>query len=580
MIKSHGKYPRKATYWRKSTARGGSNYPFKNPSSDIKYLLGDLFLSFDDMSDEVTFPLKVSWLYGFGTNPVSPPSGYPTPAHAYDIIITDAADEVVFDSTTGSMKGPDTWDNRLKIIEWQNSEGRILRVTTHTEWTQEDIDAGLDVTYDDYIEPVNGELQQDTWFKLPKRVKSITVGLNTYTAKPIILQEGNNVQINRGAEFEIPEIEIPEFNIGLTTNRLVTGERLSNKISLRSEPGVGTGRAPSLDPCGSSSRDIKIINGQRGNEHQNFFWDTEGCIRSQRTIGLVSETPRTFDYASTTLAATNAKSAIEVHNDCSNCCDCTYFAQTYQGLKRQWNLYKEVANSATATRDILHTNIDRWKVQKTIREKENLSIKCRQDGEGKVTWGVNFCNPLDCCLSQGYIYIVFIYRVNGVIQLPTVTPYDCNVTEIETSEQCLGPEDALLEQVGTSMLAWKLNWQYVDPGDMVTVTGRLCFPDAIGDLAETPTVSVQAYAVCGWENIASCMNSTDDEITTWKTARTLTLGDCLIPGYLSTIGMGWPGSGGPYAQKLSDQILGVGGGNPYCSNCHCTVPDSESESSS
>ena len=548
---------------------GGSNYPFKNPSSDIKYLLGDLFLSFDDMDDAVTFPLKVSWLYGFGTNAVSPPSGYPSPTHAYDIIITDNNGNFVFDSTVASMKGPDIWDNRLKIIEWQNNDGRILRVTTHTEWTQEDIAAGLDVTYDNYIEPTSGELQQESWFKLPKRVKSITVGLNTYTAKPVILQEGNNVQINRGAEFEVPDIEIPEFNIGITTNRLITGERLSNAISIRSEPGVGTGRAPALDPCGTATGDIKIINGQKSNEHQNFFWDAEGCIRSQRTIGLVSEAPRTFDYASSTLSAENAKSAIEVHNDCSNCCDCTYFAQTYQGLKRQWNLYKAVANSATATRDILHTNIDRWTEQKAIREQENLVVKCRADGEGKVTFGVNFCNPLDCCLYRGFTYIVFIYRVNGVIQQPTVAPYDCEVTEMETSAECLGPEPILLEakDYNTYHLAYRVNWEFCDPGDMVTLTGRLCFPDASGG----DIVNVQAYATVGWEGVLECQNSTDEYIAQWKLDREITISDCLIESYLSTIGMAWPstGSNGPYTQKLSSQLLDVAANNPYCSNCNC-----------
>ena len=555
---------------------GGSNYPFKNPSSDIKYLLGDLFLSFDDMADEVTFPLKVSWLYGFGTNVVSPPSGYPSPTHAYDMIITDNVNNVVFDSTTATMKGPDTWDNRLKIIEWQDATGRILRVTTHTEWTQEDIDAGLDVTYDEYIEPTNGELQQETWFKIPKRVKSITVGVNTFTAKPIILQEGNNVQINRGAEFEVPDIEIPNFDFGITTNRLITGERLSNRISLRSEPGVGTGRAPALDPCGTRSGDIKIINGQQGNEHQNFFWDTEGCIRNQRPVGLVSSAPRTLDYASTTLTPANAPHAIENRNDCNNCCDCTYFAQTYQGLKRQWNLYKEVAQSATATRDILHTNIDRWVAQKAIREQENISVKVRADGEGKVTWGVNFCNPLDCCLFQGYTYIVFIYRVNGVIQLPTVSPYDCNVTMLETSEQCLGEEPALLEKADTYGLAYKVNWQYCDPGDMVTLSGRICFPDALGGA----DIDVQAYSIVGWKGITECQNSTDEEITSWKADRLLGIGDCLVPTYLPLIGMSWPDDavvGGPYAQKLSTQLLDVSVINPYCSNCNCTL-DSESES--
>ena len=73
----------------------GTNYPFVQPSLDIQYLLGDLFLSFDDLSDTYEFPLKVSWLFGFGVTVVAPPAGYPTPTHARDIIVTDVNDVVV-----------------------------------------------------------------------------------------------------------------------------------------------------------------------------------------------------------------------------------------------------------------------------------------------------------------------------------------------------------------------------------------------------------------------------------------------------------------------------------------------------
>lgn len=129
---------------------GGTNYPFVQPSSDIQYLLGDLFVSFDDLDDTYVFPLKVSWMYGFGTNAVAPPAGYPAPTHAQDIIVTDANDVVVFDSTTATKFTSDVWDSRLLILEWTNTDS-ILRCVQHTEWTQADIDDGLDKVYDDYI---------------------------------------------------------------------------------------------------------------------------------------------------------------------------------------------------------------------------------------------------------------------------------------------------------------------------------------------------------------------------------------------------------------------------------------------
>ena len=132
----------------------------------------------------------------------------------------------------------------------------------------------------------------------------------------------------------------------------------------------------------------------------------------------------------------------------------------------------------------------------------------------------------------------------------------------------------LLEPQDTRMLAYRVNWENCDPGDMVTITGRLCFPDAIGSSG----VSVQAYATVGWEGVLDCQNSTDAYITQWKLDREIAITDCLIESYLSTIGMSWPstGSNGPYTQKLSSQILDVSSANPYCSNCNCSG-ESESE---
>ena len=58
---------------------GGSNYPFTQPSDDIKELLGDFFVSFDDIDEEIVYPLRVVWLYGFGDVSVSAPPEYSRP---------------------------------------------------------------------------------------------------------------------------------------------------------------------------------------------------------------------------------------------------------------------------------------------------------------------------------------------------------------------------------------------------------------------------------------------------------------------------------------------------------------------
>lgn len=215
--------------WVDQPNNSGTNYPFVAPSDDIKYLLGDLFVSFDDISDTFVWPLKIAWLYGFGSNVVSAPPGYPTPVNAFDIIIQDANNVVVFNSTESTRFTNNLWDNRLRILEWTNVD-RVLRCTHHIAWTQQDIDDGLTVTYDNYIEPVSGVLQTDTWYKLPKRVLSLQVGVETVEhSKLVTFSEGYNMQLEHLDESIAPVLTLPNFS---STKKLVLGEEsLINFVS-------------------------------------------------------------------------------------------------------------------------------------------------------------------------------------------------------------------------------------------------------------------------------------------------------------------------------------------------------------
>ena len=172
----------------------GSDFPFVRPSYDVQQLFGDLFLSFDDLDDVVSYPLKVSWCYGFGDVNNTPPVGYPTPTHDYDIVITDANDLTVFDSTQASTMYTSIWDDRLLIVEWQNPTGGVCRVVNYLAWTQDDVDQGIVRDYDKYLEVTDGELHASCWYKIPKRLRSIQVGVNNFSSSKLItFEEGYNM---------------------------------------------------------------------------------------------------------------------------------------------------------------------------------------------------------------------------------------------------------------------------------------------------------------------------------------------------------------------------------------------------
>ena len=533
---------------------GGSNYPFVDPSEDVYQLLGDFFFSFDDVKDEIVFPLRVAWLYGFGSNPVSPIANYPTPVHTHDIVVVDALNNVVFNSTLAENFNSEVWDNRLLILEWQLSD-RVLRCTTHTDWTSADISQGKTKTYDEYIEPINGELQQDTYYKIPKRVTSLLVGLTKIKGTRAVLQPGYNFEIVATDEDEIEELVIDDLDefelVGEVEENNPT--RRVNSITLNAEAGTGLGL---FSACNEDEVVIRTVNGIGPNAYNNLVFDSEGCIRNHRPVSVIQQDPRLFDYAGINLSSTQAASALSVENDCTNCCDCTYFAQTYQGIKRQWFLYRDIANAAKITRDKLRIDINRWESQKRIREQSTLRLSLRPDGNGKVTWGVSFCNATSCCLQDIKIRLTWLTYVNGQLTPQEKKAYSCGNVDVEGSGVCEGSEKAVLSERAKGTIN-SLFIDFADPQSVTTVTGRICFPDSLD--VEEGDFRIKLHAMIYVGNKIQ----TDDSPCTPQFQQSY---DADVLSWWNRYGVPAP----PFlqAQKLS-VVYDVDKQSPFCRSCGC-----------
>ena len=105
----------------------GTNYPFIRPSSDVQHLLGDFYLSYKETATCYAYPFRISWLYGFGDQEPSSPSGK-TPTHTHDIEIKDSNDVIVFDSSVnGVVYREFLWGDRFLIVEWHfPSDNKII----------------------------------------------------------------------------------------------------------------------------------------------------------------------------------------------------------------------------------------------------------------------------------------------------------------------------------------------------------------------------------------------------------------------------------------------------------------------
>jgi hypothetical protein len=530
----------------------GTNYPFVSPSDDIKHLLGDLFLSFDDLADTVVYPLRVSWLYGFGTDVVTPPTGVPTPTHSHDIVIVDANNVVVFNSTLATRFTATPWDNRLLILEWTGSS--VLRCTMHTAWTPADIASNRTRTYANHIEPDDGELQADTWFKMPKRVLSVRIGNTKMQATQLTFAGGYNIELATETD-AAAGIEFTTFG---DTKSLVAGDRTSHRISLSAEPGSGLGVFPG---CADPAATIRTINKVQGSSHQNFTFETEGCIRTQRPVGIVTTSPRVLDCSAEGLTPTNAASTISLANNCKNCCDCTYFAQTYQGLKRQWFLYGETAQAAEQARDLYAANKTRWLANKALREADTLRVRVAIDGSSKLSWGVAHANASKCCLYGVTLQLTWLYYVNNVLAIPAMTTYDCNKTKIEGSEQCDGPE-SISGTTSANGLLTLINWNHSKPQSNTTVYGRHCFADAVNLAPDT--LKVRLHAVIWWNNADN--DPSNNQACNYNTLQSSDFDSDVLATWAS-YGIDVPTNG--HAQQLSPRVS-VTASSPYCDSCQCT----------
>jgi hypothetical protein len=470
----------------------GSDYPFVNPSKDIKQLLGDLFVSFDDLRDQVVYPLRVAWLYGFGETVVPEilpfPLQPPRPFGSHEIIIVDTNNEIVFNSLSSDYPQETVWDDRLLILEWKSANS-ICRCVKYLEWTQTDIDSGQNKEYDNYIIPENGELQADCWYKLPKRVTSVKVDSVVVRSQPLKFEEGYNIGMSVLEDGILTAAENLVFE---GVENLEPGTRKVTRVEIDATAGNGLGVFPG---CTEVIPEIRTINKIKGNAHQNFVYDMEGCLRVQRPLALLSDIPREFIYPGND--PSNTKATIVAYNDCKNCCDCLYFAQTYQGLKRQWNLYKEVSKLAEETRDVYVRSSDRWLAEKAAREAKKLRLRIFPDGLGKLRWGAAFCNSSPYCVAGVTNYFVFLVYVDGVLTQPTRAVYTCGPTSLEGSAQCSGPESLVVSQSETASNVFSGSWDYSDPQSQTTINGKLCFPD-VNDLPEG-SVEVQAWSAVTWE---------------------------------------------------------------------------------
>ena len=379
----------------------GHEYPLVQPSSDVRYLIADAYLNFDDPADydssltEYTLPFSIKWLYGFGCDDAAKPAWAPDPIHYAEILIVDADDRTVFDSTVASSHTEDTWSDRLNVHEWKTDDS-IMKLVVHTKW-QEDYVTPQD--YPVHLAPTSAVLDERAVERQPKRLKSLLVGLQNITGDDIELQAGYNIDlIDQGAIEEASPLAF----VGGQISGGITSLRAGHRLELSGAPGGGLGLFPG---CGELDTAVRTINGIPANEHGDWLLIPEQCYWYERPSTVI----RHGDIYNRRIVQVT-QNTIQLHNNCVPCCECEDFVEVKLAVDAQYDEWRTIGQGAEQTRDLYKDNRDRWLEQKLCREDQPQRLNVEAHCSSYISIGYTFCNTgLECVGPLEVIFEVTTY---------------------------------------------------------------------------------------------------------------------------------------------------------------------------
>ena len=365
--------------------QSGLDYPFVAPSSDIRELVADFYLEYDDPGfyapiPQIRHPLKIKWLYGVGCIDNSPVPDMPTPVNAADILVVDSNDAVVFDSTaadsgnTPKLFTQKNWGNDYKIYEWIGVDA-VCRLVIYTTQAPDQI---MPQNYPKNFAPVNAVLDARAVYKIPKRVKTLKVLLNTIRGKEVDIVSG--------------------YNFLTTYDAAITEDlRHKNQIVFNAEPGFGLGK---YSDCADTSPVIVKLNGVTGS---NVNISAADCIWTQvNTQFNQNETaiaPVIEDSANPAIYPRGTGTLV-LGSNCGACCSCDDYVNVGRYMNCVHGRYGNIGGVAKSVLAQHSLNIDRWLAQRECRIQKPIKLAMTPQRCPTADIVVQYCNLCETCAED------------------------------------------------------------------------------------------------------------------------------------------------------------------------------------
>lgn len=449
--------------------QGGDNYPFsEQPSDDISDLVADLYFGFEAEVCDITYPLKLAWLSGFGEVNNPPIEGWPEPTHEYDLVITDGDDNVVFDSTEADWFEYREWGDRLRVAEWR-TDTKVCRIVWHVAWDPDRLPEYR--TYDRYIQPENALIDARACEEWARRLNTVIVetesGDVTANATSLKFQAGYNMQML------VEAVETLQGAVSAT------------EVELSALAGAGLGQYPG---CSDTENTIRSISGVAPDKNGNFIIDTgdadgkPSCYRISVPSVITNEESHVVEIEEATL---------ELANDCDPCCQCSQYEAVYNAIVRLHNRYVALAQRAACVRDKYEENRERWIEAGRDRLAKPLRLVVMPGNGCVVEVAGAYCNNTGECIDDLELRFEVSAPYEGIVTCDR-TFRSGNITGSDRAAGCLSPTTLERTQAVVDWGTVSIFFDRIPKGGMAYGRFQIQFPEGCID-GDQITVSLQGF---------------------------------------------------------------------------------------
>lgn len=395
----------------------GTNYPFVRPSTDLRWLISDLWFAHSDTAAQP--PLFVQQLLHFGRPLLLEPPG-PETEHPCDIILVDANSDVVCDTRQAESYTGRAFGNRFYIHEWLFLD-KVCRVVQHTKLRLTQLEAMRVTETDDLVttedlqqriieqlsspvpvllSPESGELDERAHELIPERITSIQVGTDIITGNVTIVA-GYNVQLEKDQSNSRSVISpIPGFASAANTGL----NAVESTIVLSAVAGGGSGAFPG---CQDTNLGLRSINGVTADASGSFLLGATGCLFVRPPYLL--DTPTQL-----------ASASLRMGNNCTVCSSCDDYLKVYSIEQGLHDRLARIGDSTAGVVDAHNHTIDRWNDYSNLSLPLYMSLYEKVNADNKILQvEAVYCQPK--IMANIPIRLVFTCHTStGVV--PSIIP--------------------------------------------------------------------------------------------------------------------------------------------------------------